>query len=291
MLTTLNYENMVRKVADTLIRAASSCTNDKVNALSKATEDEIIPQSAWAMTCLIENAHEAENSRFPLCDDTGIPHLILETGKELAMPAGLLSAIYEGVALGLKDLPGRPMAVKGNDKERIEQSAGLSSDPSSLPAAPLMLISTDEKVLRLHILMQGGGPEIRAKTYRVFHKHRLETIIDEISDWASESVKLLGCTPCTLAVGIGRSHYEASSLMLQAMLNGNYDVQNDTEHKITESVNKTNVGPLGLHGKHTVLATFLKTGPQRASGVRIVCMRPCCCIEPRKASCVLIKES
>ena len=35
--------------------------------------------------------------------------------------------------------------------------------------------------------------------------------------------------------------------------------------------------------KHSVLATFAKIGPQRASGVRIVALRPCCCFEPRRA--------
>jgi hypothetical protein len=34
---------------------------------------------------------------------------------------------------------------------------------------------------------------------------------------------------------------------------------------------------------------FLKVGPQRASGVRIVSLRPCCCIEPRVA-CVDLEE-
>lgn len=36
-------------------------------------------------------------------------------------------------------------------------------------------------------------------------------------------------------------------------------------------------------GKHSVLATFAQIGPQRASGVRIVALRPCCCFEPRRA--------
>ena len=49
-------------------------------------------------------------------------------------------------------------------------------------------------------------------------------------------------------------------------------------------MNEANIGPLGLHGKTSVLATFMKVGPQRASGVRIVCVRPACCIEPRIAS-------
>ena len=83
-------------------------------------------------------------------------------------------------------------------------------------------------------------------------------------------------------MGIGRSHYEATSLMIEAMAKGDYAKQSTMEMRITEGVNESNVGPLGLGGT-TVLSTFLRVGPQRASGVRIVCMRPCCCCEPRRA--------
>ncbi|MBQ1847616.1 MAG: fumarate hydratase, partial [Clostridia bacterium] len=132
--------------------------------------------------------------------------------------------------------------------------------------------------------MFGGGPAIRAKTYRVFHKHDTQVVTDEIVRWATEGVAQLGCTPCTLAVGIGRSHYEAAALMLQAQADGKYDVQSDMEKSITERVNEAGIGPLGLGGDTSVIATFLKVGPQRASGVRIVCVRPTCCFEPRIAT-------
>ncbi|MBP5468053.1 MAG: fumarate hydratase, partial [Candidatus Riflebacteria bacterium] len=149
---------------------------------------------------------------------------------------------------------------------------------------PILIRQTNEEVIRLHVLMFGGGPAIRAKTYRVYHKHNTQVVLDEIVNWAKEAVGLLGCSPCTLAVGIGRSHFEASSLMLQALVDGNYDRQSEMEKEITDRVNESNIGPLGLHGKTSVLATFMKVGPQRASGVRIVCLRPCCCFEPRIAS-------
>jgi fumarate hydratase subunit alpha len=75
--------------------------------------------------------------------------------------------------------------------------------------------------------------------------------------------------------------------MMEAMAKGNYDEQSDFEQAITKSVNETNIGALGLGGKSSVLATFAKIGPQRASGVRIVALRPCCCFEPRRASVIL----
>ena len=181
-------------------------------------------------------------------------------------------------------MPARPMAVLGNDIERIEQSKGLDPDPGALIPGPISMYRSDIEGLKLHVLLQGGGPEIRGKTYRVFHKRSVQVIIDEIVKWAVDEVGQLGCTPVVPAIGIGRSHYEATSLMLQAMVEGDFEKQNDFEKQITDQLNKTNVGPLGLKGDTTALATFLKIGPQRGSGVRIVSLRLCCNIEPRVAS-------
>ena len=75
--------------------------------------------------------------------------------------------------------------------------------------------------------------------------------------------------------------------MLEAMKEGNLNRQNRLEQKVTGIINSTKVGPLGLGGDTTALGTFIKIGPLRASGVRIVSMRPCCCLEPRKATMVL----
>ena len=72
--------------------------------------------------------------------------------------------------------------------------------------------------------------------------------------------------------------------MLEAMAKGDYGEQTDFERRITERVNAAAIGPLGLGGSTSVLATFARVGPQRASGVRIVALRPCCCFEPRRAS-------
>jgi fumarate hydratase subunit alpha len=196
----------------------------------------------------------------------------------------LLEAIQLGIAQGLRRLPGRPMAIMGNDEQRLDQSGGLNEDAGALLPAPIQIRNIDENVIRVYIIMEGGGPAIRGKNYRVFHKHSVDNVVDEIVSWAKEAVSQLGCSPCTLAVGIGRSHYEASAMMMEAQVHGKYDIQSALERRITEEVNQANIGALGLGGNISTIATFLKVGPQRASGVRIVCLRPCCCFEPRVAS-------
>lgn len=277
------YEEVKQKVAETLVSAGSTFSEDKIWAYEQAIARETNPQSRWVMEQILENAKVAAQTRGPLCDDTGIPHLFLEVGKKRSVDGELIAAIYDGVKEGLRLLPGRPMAIMGNDEERIDQSGGLNPDSAGLLPAPIQIRLVEEDVIRLYVLMEGGGPAIRGKDYRIFHKHSVDTVVNEIVSWSKEAVTQLGCSPCTLAIGIGRSHYEAAAMMMEAQVHGNYRSQSDLEEKITKLVNEANIGALGLKGKTSVIGTFVKVGPQRASGVRIVCLRPCCCFEPRVA--------
>lgn len=279
-----SYEQIVALVRDTLVEAGSTFRKDKKEAYARAMQAERNEKAKWVLEQVLANAEAAEKNHSPLCDDTGIPHLVIEVGKDCAVTGKMLDAIREGVTEGLRKLPGRPMGVMGDDSHRIDQSGGLNPDSAGVEQAPILLRRCEEDVIRLHILMFGGGPAIRAKTYRVFHKHSTQVVLDEIVTWAKESVAQLGCSPCTLAIGVGRSHFEAASMMLQAQVDGRYDVQSEMEREITRRVNEADIGPLGLGGSTSVIATFMKVGPQRASGVRIVCVRPACCFEPRIAT-------
>lgn len=278
---------IVSRVRDALVEAGSTFRPDKKEAYRRAIAAEGNDKARWVLEQVLANAEAAEQNHSTLCDDSGIPHLVLEVGPDCAVTGRMLDEIRQGVAEGLRKLPGRPMGIMGDDSHRIDQSGGLNPDSAGVEPAPILLRKTDENVIRLHILMFGGGPAIRAKTYRVFHRHNTQVVLDEIVNWAKEGVAQLGCSPCTLAVGVGRSHFEATAMMLQAQTDGRYDVQSEMEREITRRVNEENIGPLGLGGSTSVIATFMKVGPQRASGVRIVCVRPTCCFEPRIATVVL----
>ena len=280
--------DIVDKVSDSIIKASTNLSGDKRDALKSAIEKETNENARWALSQILENYEVAMRDKFPLCDDTGIPHVIIELGQNREITSELISQINEGIYQGLNKLPARPMAVKGNSIERIEQSRGLYDDPGLMkPASFLIDESENPDALNVHFLLQGGGPEIRAKTYRVYHKRTFDIVIGEAISWLKDSLKLLGCTPSIPAIGIGRTHYEASSLMLKAMVYGNLNNLSDKEQYVTNELNKTNIGPLGLGGKTTVLGSFIKIGNQRASGVRIVSVRPACFVEPRKSTLLL----
>ena len=253
--------NIKEKVADCLVRAGSTFREDQKEAYRRAIADETNEQSCWVMRQVLDNALVAEERKSPLCDDTGIPHLFLEVGKNRSVSGEMMQEIMEGVEMGLRKLPGRPMAIMGNDYARIDQSGGLNPDSGALKPSPILIKPVDEDVIRLTVLMLGGGPAIRGITQRIFHKHNVDVVIEEIVNRATPAVSQLGCSPCVLAVGIGRSQFEATSMMMEAMVYGDFSKQSGFERKITEKVNEANIGPLGLGGKHSVLATFAKIGP------------------------------
>ena len=286
--------DILKDISNAIIKASTELSEDKSRALKRAIENEDNENAKWALTQIYENYVVAQDKKFPLCDDTGIPHVIIEIGKNREITGELLNQIHEGIFLGLNNLPARPMAVKGDEIQRIEQSSGLFEKPGCLRPASILIDSANDNhtykreispdTLDIHFLLEGGGPEIRAKTYRVYHKRSFFNVIDTAVDWLTDSLRLLGCTPSIPSIGIGRTHFEASSLMLKSICYGNLDFQSKHEKYITDKLNETDIGPLGFGGKTTALGCYLNIGNQRASGVRIVSVRPSCFVEPRVAS-------
>lgn len=282
------------EVSKSIVKASTALSKDKYNALKKAIAYEDDENARWALEIILKNYQVAEKNKFPLCDDTGIPHVIIELGSERQITGDLIKQIHEGIYDGLNNLPARPMAVKGDEIERIEQSKGLYDEPGMLhPASILIDHANDESsykrdispdALNIHFLLEGGGPEIRSKTYRVYHQRSFENVIGTACEWLESSLKMLGCTPSIPSIGIGRTHYEATSLLLKSIAYGNLDNQSSVEREITERLNDSGIGPLGFGGKTTVLGCYLNIGNQRASGVRIVSIRPSCFVEPRVAT-------
>ena len=149
--------NTTTKVKDAVIRASTVFSEDKKASCKKALEVEKNPNARWMLEMLLENAETAEKTRHPTCDDTGIPHIFLEVGGSQSVSAEMLSEIQQGVVEGMRALPCRPMAVKGDDIQRLEQSVGLDDDPGALALAPIRIKTVDEDVIRaLYKASQAG---------------------------------------------------------------------------------------------------------------------------------------
>ena len=63
-----------------LVEAGSTFRGDKKEAYQRAIEIETNERAKWVLNTILDNAEAAEKNHSPLCDDTGIPHLVLEIG-------------------------------------------------------------------------------------------------------------------------------------------------------------------------------------------------------------------
>lgn len=119
-------EQIREMVKNAVVEASTTFKEDQIAAYEFAINKEENDNSRWVLELLLENAHLAKNNQVPLCDDTGIPHILVEVGPNTSMPEDFFDNLEMGVADGLRNLPGRSMAVLGDDIQRIEQNNGLS---------------------------------------------------------------------------------------------------------------------------------------------------------------------
>ena len=133
---TMNELEIIEKVKNTLIEAGSTFKLDKKEAYCRAIQNEQNETARWVLQTILDNANAAEEHKSPLCDDSGIPHLVLDIGENAAVTGRMLDAIKQGVAEGLRALPGRPMAIMGDDSHRIDQSGGLDPDSAGVESFP-----------------------------------------------------------------------------------------------------------------------------------------------------------
>ena len=61
-----------------VIKASAEFREDQFNAYQRALEVETNPRASWVLELLVENAELARKNKVPLCDDTGIPHVLVE---------------------------------------------------------------------------------------------------------------------------------------------------------------------------------------------------------------------
>ena len=83
--------DLIGKVQDAVVNAGSSYSEDRLSAYEKALklEKELNTENAvWALEQMIENFKVAYEKKLPLCDDTGIPHVLIEIGQEREIPKG-----------------------------------------------------------------------------------------------------------------------------------------------------------------------------------------------------------
>ena len=244
-------------VAELIGRACFELGDDVVSALEAAQKTETSATGKSILAQILENARIAKDERVPLCQDTGFAIVFAELGQDVFVTGGNLNdAINEGVRRGYADNYLRKSIVV--DPFRRDNTG------DNTPAVIHVEIVPGDKI-RLTFMAKGGGCEnmsvVRVLTPGEGMDGVRNFIVSQVSERGANA-----CPPLILGIGVGGTVEKAAMMSKQALLrpvagpNSDPAIA-DLEESITEACNATGVGPMGLGGNTTVLASHILTHP------------------------------
>lgn len=256
----------ITKTVKKLCIDANYYLNDDIRKRFKESKEaESFPVAKDIIEILEENADIAKNEQMPMCQDTGMTLVFLETGQEVQIVGGVLEdAINEGIRQGYIEGYLRKSVV-GDPLERIntkDNTPGViyydivPGDDIKITVAPKGFGS--ENMSQLKMLKPADG-------------------IEGVKDFVLQVVKEAGpnaCPPLVIGVGIGGTFDRAALLAKKALVRST-DVRNakpfyaDLEKELLEKINKIGIGPQGFGGKTTALAVNIETYPTHIAGLPV----------------------
>jgi len=219
-------------------------------ARNKEEEGSVAPK---VFDILLQNAEIAERESLPLCQDTGIPVILVRISEGLTIPTGLESAINAGVAEAVKE---------GYLRASVAHPLTRENTGTNTPAIIHYEIVPGDKLFEIWVMPKGCGSENMSRLAMLKPADGLEGI----KNFVLETVKLAGpnpCPPLIVGVGIGGSFEHCAFLAKKALFRelgtSNPDPKvKDLEEELLSEINKLGIGPLGFGGKTTALAVHVE---------------------------------
>ncbi|MFH1202086.1 MAG: fumarate hydratase [Candidatus Omnitrophota bacterium] len=274
----IHSKKITAAVSDLCIQANIVLRKDVLASLKAALKKETDSRAKKILEAIIQNALIARREKSAICQDTGLPIVFVELGRDLKINGDLKKAIQKGVELGYKKGYLRNSIISDPLSKRVS--------PGYVPSVIHFDLVKGNK-LRLTVLPKGFGCENKTQL-RMF----LPTAaIVEIKRFILEAVKAAGpdaCPPFVLGVGIGGTADYAAFLAKKALLRkittphlraGNlYHTRKSVVRlagELLRTINRLNIGPMGLGGKTTCLGVNIETYPTHIAGLPVALNLSC----------------
>ncbi len=253
--------DLTQEILELVRLTATSLPEDVERAIAaahKVEEDGSVAKSV--LDTILKNVKMAREHSTPICQDTGTPIFYVD------MPAGwstreMRRQIEAAVAEATRRVYLRPNAVNSLTGKNTGNNLGDEYFPT------IHFHEVDGDTVTIRLMLKGGGSENVSTQYKLpdtrLHAGRdLEGVYKVVMD-AVYKAQGKGCAPGFLGVGIGgdrgSSFYAAKEALWRTLDEPNPDPDLDAlEKRITEDANKLGIGPMGLGGKTTVMATRIK---------------------------------
>jgi len=250
----VSFEKLKEEVKKAYISSCIKLPNSVKELFKQARNKEVEGSLAQKVfEILLQNAEIAERESLPLCQDTGIPVILVRISEGLTIPTGLESAINAGIAEAVKE---------GYLRASVAHPLTRENTGTNTPAVIHYEIVPGEELFEIWVMPKGCGSENMSRLAMLKPADGLEGI----KNFILETVKLAGpnpCPPLIVGVGIGGSFEHCAFLAKKALFRELGTPNPDPkvkalEEELLSEINKLGLGPLGFGGKTTALAVHVE---------------------------------
>ena len=253
-------------VARLIVESNYDIPRDVLDALRAALAAEESPLGRQTLEQIVRNYELASAERVPVCQDSGVTVVLLETGQDVHWVGGSMrDAIFEGIREGTRSgflrwsMTGdatRLLRMKGDDAPGVIHVDVVPGDRVRLTVASKGFGAENMSALRMFVPADGAAA---------------------IADFAVETVDRAGanaCPPVIVGIGVGGTFETAALLAKRAVLRP-VDARHprpdlrQMEADILERVNALGIGAQGLGGRTTALAVNIETSPTHIAGLPV----------------------
>jgi fumarate hydratase subunit alpha len=250
----ISFDKLKEEVKKAYISSCIKLPNSVKELFKQAKNKEVegsLAQKVFDILC--QNAEIAERESLPLCQDTGIPVILVRISEGLTIPTGLESAINAGIAEAVKE---------GYLRASVAHPLTRENTGTNTPAVIHYEIVPGDKLFEIWVMPKGCGSENMSRLAML----KPADGIEGIKNFVLETVKLAGpnpCPPLIVGVGIGGSFEHCAFLAKKALFRELGTSNPDPKVKALEEellfeINKLGIGPLGFGGKTTALAVHVE---------------------------------
>jgi len=253
-------------VARLLVESNYNIPPDIIDALRGAIGREQSPLGRRTLEQIVRNYEIAAAERLPVCQDSGLAVVMLETGQDVHWVGGVVQqAIYAGIREGTRTGYLR-WSVTGDPTRRLKMRGDESPAVIHLEMVP-------GETVRLTLASKGFGAE-NMSALRMFVPADGDAAIADFVVGTVDRAGANACPPIIVGVGIGGSFETAALLAKRAVLRPLTVSQprsdlRELEATLLDRVNALGIGPQGLGGIVTALAVHIEVFPTHIAGMPV----------------------
>lgn len=270
-MRTINTELITQQIKEMCMEVNIHLSEDVKSAILKAREKEESSLGQQILGQLKENMDIADETKIPICQDTGMTVVFLKVGQDVHFEGTYIEdAINQGIREGYQEGYLRKSVVK----DPVDRVNTKDNTPGVIHYE---IVPGDQ--VEITVAPKGFGSENMSRLYMLKPADGLDGIRNAIL----ETVKLAGpnaCPPIVVGVGIGGTFEKCAILAKKALtrdLNSSSEIPyvKALEEEMLDKINALGIGPAGLGGRVTALGINIETYPTHIAGMPVA-VNICC---------------